>query len=83
MMESWSLQDATSRLGELVKRAGREGPQEICVHGRPAVVVVSHADYVRLTSPPERLVDFLAASPLKGLDLGLERDRSTERDAEL
>ena len=82
-MTSWPLQDAKARLSELVKRAGSEGPQEIRVHGRPAVIVVSHADFIRLTSPAERLVEFLANSPLHGIDLDLERDRSAEHDVTL
>ena len=82
-MNSGPLQDAKARLSELVKRAASEGPQEIRVHGRPAVVVVSQADYLKLTSPPEGLVDFLANSPLKGVELDLERDRSTGREVAL
>ena len=82
-MATWQLQQAKARLSELVKRARSEGPQEIRVHGEPAVVVLAHADYLKLTTPPERFVDFVRRSPLKGVGLELDRDTSPARDANL
>lgn len=82
-MTTWALQDAKAKLSELVKRVGTEGPQEIRVHGRPAVVVVSHEEFQRWHAPRPKLVDFLANSPLKGVDLDLRRDRSVGRDVDL
>ena len=82
-MATWQLQEAKARLSELVKRAKSEGPQEIRVHGEPAVVVLAHPDYLKLTTPPERFVDFVRRSPLKGAALKLERDKSSARDVEL
>jgi antitoxin Phd len=82
-MSTWQLQDAKARLSELVKRAKSDGPQEIRVHGEPAVVVIAHQEYLRLTRPPTRFVDFIRASPLKGAKLNLTRDRSPARDVDL
>lgn len=82
-MDSWQLQEAKARLSEVVKRARSQGPQEIRVHGEPAVVVLAHPDYLKLTAPAERFVDFVRRSPLKGAALKLERDRSPARDVEL
>jgi prevent-host-death family protein len=82
-MSTWQLQDAKARLSELVKRAKSDGPQEIRVHGEPAVVVVAHQEYLRLTQPPTRFVDFIRHSPLKGAKLDLKRDRSPARDVDL
>lgn len=82
-MASWQLQEAKARLSELVKRAKSEGPQEIRVHGEPAVVVLAHPDYLKLTAPADRFVAFVRGSPLNGIGLRLKRDRSPARDVEL
>ena len=82
-MASWQLQDAKARLSELVKKAATEGPQEITVHGKPAVVVLSSAEFEKLKGGKQEqsIVDFLLNSPLKGLDIDFERDKSLTRDA--
>jgi prevent-host-death family protein len=82
-MSKWQLQDAKARLSELVKRAAQEGPQHITVHGVPAAVVLSAAEYQRLKRPPRRFVDFIRNSPLKGVELDLTRDRRAPRDVTL
>ncbi|MBV6418617.1 MAG: hypothetical protein CMLOHMNK_03525 [Steroidobacteraceae bacterium] len=78
-MSSWQLQDAKARLSEVVKKAAKEGPQRITLHGEPAAVVLSEADYRRLKEPPRRFIDFIRGSPLKGVELDLARDRSPQR----
>lgn len=82
-MSSWQLQDAKARLSELVKKASQEGPQHITLHGEPAAVVLSEADYQRLRRRPQRFIDFIRSSPLKGVELDLARDRSLPRDVRL
>lgn len=79
-MSSWQLQDAKARLSEVVKKAGQEGPQHITLHGQPAAVVLSAADYQRLKKRPKRFIDFIRSSPLKGVELDLTRDRSPSRE---
>jgi len=81
----WQLQEAKARLSELVQKATREGPQEITVRGEPTAVVLSRADYERLHHKPKwtNLSDFLLNSPLAGLDIEFERDRSLTRNARL
>ena len=44
-MQRWQLQEAKARFSELVKNASTLGPQEITVHGEPAAVVMSKADF--------------------------------------
>jgi antitoxin Phd len=82
-VSNWQLQDAKARLSEVVKRAVQEGPQHITLHGVPAAVVLSEADYRRLQKRPRRFVDFIRNSPLKGVDLDMTRDRSLPRDIRL
>jgi prevent-host-death family protein len=82
-MSKWQLQDAKARLSELVNKAAREGPQHITLHGEPAVVVLSAADYERLKKPPRRFIDFIRSSPLRGVELDVTRDRSAPRKVRL
>lgn len=83
-MHTWQMQEAKSRLSEVVKDAEREGPQEITVHGRPVAVVLSRADYDRLAGTGESLVAFMRRSPLAGAeDLDFARDQSLTRETAL
>jgi prevent-host-death family protein len=82
-MGHWQLQDAKARLSELVKAAQAHGPQEITVRGEPAAVVLSRADYERLRRGKPRFLDFMRRSPLVGVDLLIERDKSPGREAAL
>lgn len=83
-MHSWQMQEAKSRLSEVVKDAASEGPQEITVHGKSVAVILSRADYDRLAGTGESLVAFMRRSPLAGAeDIEFERDRSPVRDIEL
>ena len=82
-MNQWQLQDAKARLSELVRSSEEEGPQEITVHGRAAVVVLSKAEYDRLQAKKPGFVDFMRKSPLAGLNLKVRRDRSPVRPVKL
>ena len=75
----WQLQEAKARLSELVKTVQQKGPQQITVHGKPAAVVLSCDDYDRLLGKPS-FVALMQQSPLKGVDLQIERDKSMARD---
>jgi prevent-host-death family protein len=76
----WQLQEAKSKLSEVVNQAASDGPQIITRHGIEVAVVVSYKDYDRLRRPDIGLVEFLRASPLVGLDLDLNRDHSLLRE---
>lgn len=78
-MRRWQLQEAKARLSEVVKSSQDQGPQEITVRGRPAAVVVSKDDFERLRRGKPSLAQFLRRSPLKDVELALERDRSLTR----
>lgn len=82
-MRRWQLQEAKARLSEVVKATEKEGPQEITVRGTLAAVLVSRADYDRLTRKRQSFVEFMRASPLAGLELEVVRDRSPTRDVTL
>ena len=75
----WAIAEAKSHLSEIVERAGREGPQRITRHGKPAAVVVSIDAWRRMTAQKRPLVAFLREG-LAGLDL--VRDPDAGRDVD-
>lgn len=79
----WQLQDAKARLSELVRLATSDGPQGISIRGQNEVVVISAAAYAELTQPKMNFFSFMQKSPLKGLDLNITRDKSTDRDIDI
>jgi prevent-host-death family protein len=83
--ESWPLTDAKARFSELFEKALSEGPQRVTRHGKRAVVVVSEQLYRVLSrrKREQKLADFLASSPLKGLDLDFSREPDIEREVDL
>jgi antitoxin Phd len=81
-MQSWQVQEAKARFSALLRDAAR-GPQQITVRGRAAAVVLSADDYERLSGRKLPLVAFLRDSPLAGIELEIERDRSVGRDIAL
>jgi antitoxin Phd len=63
----WTLQDAKNRFSEVVDAALGGRPQEVTRRGKPAVVVLSAAEYARLVSEARqnrgRFADHLLAFP--------------------
>ena len=82
-MQSWQVQEAKARFSELMRDTVVNGPQAITVRGRRTAVVLSVQDYDRLHRPRSSLTEFLRASPLAGIELDLERDRTAARDVDL
>lgn len=81
-VQEWPMQDAKNRLSELVKRASKEGPQTITVHGKASAVIVSFEDFQRWQKPTGTLADFFLSSPLAGMNLEIERAKDTVREVE-
>lgn len=71
---------AQTQLSELVKMALEKEPQQIMLHGKPAVIVLAQAEYDRLTKSRENLVSLMHRSPFVGERLRFKRDRSSIRD---
>lgn len=80
-MRTWQIQEAKAHLSELVRDTESVGPQEITWHGRAVAVVLSKAEYERLTGAGQSLVEFMRRSPLfDSDDLDFTRDASVTRD---
>jgi antitoxin Phd len=75
-MATWQLQEATGRFSEVLEQALREGPQVIAVRGESVAVLISNAEYARLTQAKPRFVEFMRNSPLFGVELNTARQAS-------
>ncbi|MEE9451970.1 MAG: type II toxin-antitoxin system prevent-host-death family antitoxin [Gammaproteobacteria bacterium] len=82
-MQIWQLQQAKARLSELIRICTKEGPQSLSVRGKEEAVLLSKADFDKLTEAKPKFVDFMRASPLVGVRLDLRRDQSPEREIDL
>jgi prevent-host-death family protein len=83
-MRSWQIQEAKTHLSELVRQTEHAGPQAITWHGREVAVVLSKAEYERLTGADQSLVEFMRRSPLSDADdIEFTRDDSVTRDVPL
>jgi len=79
----WQLQDAKNRFSEVVNKALEEGPQVVTRRGKEVVVVLSSDEYAELRKSQPSLVEFFRQSPLVGVELDLNRDRSLPRELDL
>lgn len=81
----WLLQDAKARFSELVRRVKSDGPQHVTVHGREEVVVISAEEFRRLkgSQSGQALIDVLAASPHREIDIEPKRSPAPVRDVKL
>lgn len=65
------------------KRAARTGPVFITDRGRPAHVLLSYAEYQRLTGQRRSLVDALAAPGLSAIEFDAPRASITAKAPDL
>ncbi len=80
MTRVWQLQEAKNKLSEVVEEALHHGPQLITKRGVEAVIVLSYAEYRKLTLSQKKLSDFFRDSPLRPEDINTPRDRSGLRE---
>lgn len=83
MRGTWNLQDAKNRFSELVREASKAGPQVVMRRGKETAVVLSIEEYRRLVRPRVSLVEFMRSSPLREVELDLDRSPDTGREVEL
>ena len=80
--ETWTVVSAKAKLSEVIDRA-QTAPQTITRNGRPSVVVVSVQEWQQKTTRKGTLAEFLMGSPLRNVDLDLERRNDEPRDLPL
>ena len=78
--KSWQLQDAKNRFSEVVERAMKEGPQTVTRHGKPAVIIISAAEYEKSQNPRKSLIELLRECPEDLGEVVRPRDRLPARN---
>lgn len=78
-MARWQVQEAKSRLSEVIEEAWRKGPQIITKHGTERAVVLSIDDFRALTAHKPGLKEYLLGGP-KVDDFEIASDRDTGRE---
>ena len=81
-MAIWQVQEAKTRLSEVIERARTEGPQTITRHGAERAVLLSIEDYRALAAHKPDFKAYLLGGP-KVDDFSIARDRYTGRTVEL
>lgn len=81
-MGIWKLQDAKTKLSEVVEEANTKGPQIITRHGTERAVILSIREYKALTAHKPNLRTYLLGGP-KVDEFEVERDRDQGRDLTL
>jgi antitoxin Phd len=81
-MSVWQVQEAKTRLSEVIEEANSKGPQIITRHGAERAVVLSIADYRALTAHMPNLKDYLLGGP-KVETFDVKRSRDTGRKVSL
>jgi len=81
LKSQWQIQEAKGRFSEVIAEAQRAGPQSITKHGREVAVIVSSADFERLSDRPKSsLLELLRSGPQFEIP---ERDRTPVREVDL
>ena len=81
-MAVWQIQQAKTRLSELIAQAGSQGPQIITRHGAERAVLLSIEDYRALVAHKPNLKEYLLGGP-KVDDFEIERTLDTGREIAL
>jgi prevent-host-death family protein len=81
-MALWQVQQAKTRLSEVIEDAQGKGPQIITRHGAERAVVLSMEDYRALTAHMPDLKEYLLGGP-KVESFEIEYDSDTGREIEL
>ena len=77
-MTTYQVQQAKTRLSEVIERARTEGPQTITRHGAERAIVISIEDYRALVAHQPDFKAHLLGGP-KVENFTIERDRDTGR----
>ena len=80
-MALWQVQEAKTRLSEVIEEAHSRGPQIITRHGAERAVVLSIGDYRALVAHKPNLKEYLLGGPkVDSFEIKRERDMGREID---
>ena len=75
--KTWQLQEAKSRLSEVIKQAAIS-PQTITLRGVPIAVIISMDKYKQLANPKKSLREILGSAPFCLAELELPKREAEE-----
>ena len=81
-MANWQVQEAKTKLSEVIERAQSEGPQTITKHGKARAVILSIDEFEALKQKRPNLIDYLKSGPYFD-DVDLERSQDTGQEIDL
>lgn len=81
-MQKWQVQQAKSRLSELLEKAEHEGPQVITRYGEDYSVVINIRTYREKFEPEDSIIEYLLNGP-KSDDFDVERSKELGRQVDL
>jgi prevent-host-death family protein len=81
-MAVWQVQEAKTKLSEVIEEANSKGPQIITRHGSERAVILSIREYRALTAHKPDLRAYLLGGP-KVDSFEVPRDRDTGREVSL
>jgi prevent-host-death family protein len=81
-LATWQVQEAKTRLSEVIEEAQNKGPQIITRHGAERAVLLSIADYRALVAHKPSFKEYLLGGP-KFDDFEIERSRDMGREVDL
>jgi prevent-host-death family protein len=78
---TWQLQQAKTRLSEVIEEAHNRGPQIITRHGAERAVILSIGDYRALVAHKPNFVEYLLGGPkVEGFEIEPSYDTGREID---
>ena len=78
---TWQLQQAKTRLSEVIEEAHNRGPQIITRHGAERAVILSIGDYRALVAHKPNFVEYLLGGPkVEGFEIVPSYDTGREID---
>jgi antitoxin Phd len=80
MKRVWQLQEAKSKLSQVLQEAIQHGPQIITKRGVEVAILLSCSEYRKMVASQKKLSAFFRDSPLASVDLDLDRDASDLRE---
>jgi prevent-host-death family protein len=70
---TWQLQEAKNKFSQVVNNSLEQGPQIISRHGQNTAVLISFADYQKLTKKKPTVQQALMATDISDLDLSFDK----------
>lgn len=80
-MRKWQLQEAKSKLSQVINLALKESPQLITRSGKPIAYIVSAESYEK--EQEQSILETLLSCPHKNIKLDIERSKDLPREIDL